>query len=465
MGCPLKSKMDTSTGIARNRSTFLCLLPLLSLLAFSCASKIKHYAQLNQYLVNRDYDSAMRVVKKNKKAYGKRSLALYYLEEGIIAHYASDHEESNEYLSQAESVMEALYTKSLSKGAASFLINDNTIPYRGEDFENALVNLFMALNYAGLGRWEDALVEARKVDMKLSVINSRYEEDKKNVYREDAFIRFLMGVLYEAEGEDNDAFISYRKAEEIYETDYLQNYGISSPSCLIENLIVSAQAMEFFEEAEEIQNEYPDVACVSPAQKESMAEILFVHYNGVGPEKVEKQWLIPMPDGYVAKAAYPSFERRDYRISHGVITLKSLTSDHSYRFPTVLMEDIGSIAARNLENRLDRIKAKAIARATVKYLAVKAASEVAEEEGGAMVGFLVQVAGNLAALVTENADVRHWRLLPAEIRGGRVLVPPGEYEGEIEFVDASGGVVLSTSIDPFTVEAGEKRFFTHRTLR
>ncbi|GAF99605.1 unnamed protein product, partial [marine sediment metagenome] len=87
----------------------------------------------------------------------------------------------------------------------------------------AMVNLFMALNYVGMGNWEGALVEARKVDNKLSVINSKYEEEKKNVYKEDGFIRFLMGALYEAEGEINDAFISYRKAEEIYRSAYLPN--------------------------------------------------------------------------------------------------------------------------------------------------------------------------------------------------------------------------------------------------
>ena len=91
----------------------------------------------------------------------------------------------------------------------------------------------MALNYTAAGHHEDALVEARKVDSKLNVINSRYADDKKNVYKEDAFIRFLMGVLYEAEGEVNDAFISYRKAEEIYRNDYAANYGVSAPSLLI----------------------------------------------------------------------------------------------------------------------------------------------------------------------------------------------------------------------------------------
>jgi len=388
----------------------------------------------------------------------------HYMEEGILAHFALRYKESNKSLSRAEQIMDELYTRSISKQTASFLINDNTIPYRGEDFENAMVNLFMALNYVGLGLGDEALVEARKVDNKLNVINSHYSEDNKNVYKEDAFIRFLMGVLYEADGEDNDAFISYRKAEEIYRTDYRQNYGISPPVLLIENLLSSAKAMDFIEELTEMQGQYGDVTFMSPAKKKAMAEMYLIHYNGLGPEKFEKRWVVPLPDGYLVKVAYPKFKERHYQIVRGVTTLKNLKSGVSYKFSTILMENIGSIAVKNLENRTGRIKAKAIARATTKYLATKAVSKKVKEKEGNLAGLLVQVAGNIASVATEQADIRHWRLLPAEIRVGRIAVPPGEYEGRISFVNASGATITSREIERFAVERGEKRFITYRTL-
>jgi hypothetical protein len=117
----------------------------------------------------------------------------------------------------------------------------------------------------------------------------------------------------------------------------------------------------------------------------------------------------------------------------------------------------------NLENRINRIKVKATARATTKYLATKASSKAAEDKGGSMLGLLVQVAGNIASVATEQADIRHWRLLPAEIRVGRVVVPPGDYEGKIEFVHSNGGVVSSRRIERFKVQAGEKRFLIYLT--
>ena len=177
--------METTMGNVRIRLIPLSFLLVGVFLFFSCAPSIKHYPRINQYLLTQDYDSAYKLVKKNKGTYAQRNAVLYYLDEGIISHFAGRYKESNQSFSRAESIMEELYTKSISKQVASFLISDNTIPYRGEDFEMAMVNLFMALNYVGLGNWEGALVEARKVDNKLSVINSKYEEGKKNVYKED----------------------------------------------------------------------------------------------------------------------------------------------------------------------------------------------------------------------------------------------------------------------------------------
>jgi len=98
-----------------------------------------------------------------------------------------------------------------------------------------MLNLLLALAYLQEGSVEDALVEARKVDKKLEAINSQYPKGKKNGYKEDAFVRWLMGMLYEIDPTSanlNDAFISYRKALNIYKKDYRTDYGLGPPVLL-----------------------------------------------------------------------------------------------------------------------------------------------------------------------------------------------------------------------------------------
>ncbi len=77
---------------------------------------------------------------------------------------------------------------------------------------------------------------------------------------------------------------------------------------------------------------------------------------------------------------------------------------------------------------------------------------------------MVKFTATVASAATEQADVRHWRLLPAEIRVGRVVIAPGKYRGKIDFVDARGAVMSSREIPPFSVKKTEKGFFMFRTL-
>jgi len=456
--------MAISPNIRQYLKIILYPLLLSGFLLFSCAPSLKYYAKVDEYLLNQEFDSAWYLARENTKTFDKLNAVIYYLDEGILAHFARRYSESNQSLAKAESIMDKLYTKSVSKHIASFIINDNTIPFRGEDFESALVNLFMAMNYVCLGSLEDALVEARKIDNKLNIFNSQYEDDKKNVYREDAFIRFLMGLLYETEGETNDAYISYWKAENIYKNDYIRNYKVSVPVFLIENLLTLSRELDFYEEFRDIQNEYNDVLFINPIEKKSLAEIFFIHYNGLGPVKVETSFLVPMPDNYVVRIAYPEFKKRRYRISKSKIYLENMSAGSSYTFETELMEDIASIAVMNLKNRINRIKAKAIARATAKYLTARQAYKAAKRQGGELLGLLAKAASQAASWASEQADVRHWRLLPAEIRAGRILIPPGEYKGRIDFVDSNRAVVISKQIQNFTVKKREKKFFMFRTV-
>ena len=429
----------------------------------ACGPKLDHYEALDEHLYRSDYESALTLIEENKETYRQRNEVLYFMEDGILAHFAGRYEESNRSLLMAEQLLEKLYTRSVSREAASFIINDNTTAYRGEDFENAMVNVFLALNYIGLGKMDDALVEARKVDIELNLINARYGNERPNTYSEDAFIRFLMGVLYEAGGEINDAFISYRKAEEIYRNSYSHDYGVSAPRFVVENLLGAAASLGFQNEIVEILTHYPDMRY--PSSKNDIGEVYLIHYNGRGPEKVEEQWVVPMPDGFIVKVSYPRFVHRPYQISHGIVRLQDLASSATYEARTELMEDIGAIATKNLENRLDRIKAKAIARATAKYLATAAAAKQARKQSGDLAGVLVQITGNIVSVMTEQADLRHWRLLPDEIRVARLLVPYGKLEGEIDFVNAAGEVVQTRAIPHFDMAPGGKKFFIFCTVK
>jgi uncharacterized protein len=441
------------------RSTLFLLLTLTA-----CTSNINHYPKINEYLLNQNYEAALSEERKNKKNFANRNRVLYYLDEGLLAHFAGHYEDSNTSLLKAEEIMADLYTRSISKEAASFLINDNTTSYRGEDFEAALVNLFLALNYVKLGKLDEALVEARKVDSKLNSFNLQYPAGKKNVYNEDAFIRYIMGVLYLAGGEINDAFISFNKAEQIYRSDYRPNYGVGPPQMLIEDLLWTAKKMNFQDEFERYRKSYPIIERRLRNRNAQEAQVYFIHYNGRGAEKVERNFVAPMPDKYVVRLAYPEFVKRNFRVDHVSVALNRMGSHKRYQFSTQVVEDISAIAKMNLKNRMGRIITKAVARVTAKYLLAKKAEKKALKDGDKDLARFIRFSFQTYLIAFEAADIRHWRLLPAKIEVGRSRLPSGRYQGSIQLIDRNGATIGSRPVAPFSLRAGETRLVILRTL-
>jgi len=90
--------------------------------------------------------------------------------------------------------MERLYAASISENALSFVVNDATVSYAGDDYEQVLVHLYMALNYLELGQRDEARVEALQVDTKLREIGEKIPANK---FTEDALSRYLTGMIYE----------------------------------------------------------------------------------------------------------------------------------------------------------------------------------------------------------------------------------------------------------------------------
>jgi hypothetical protein len=442
------------------------LVGALVLFFGGCGSSPQLQHELDRMIAANQYKQASALIEQNKDNYTPKNAVLYYADLGIVLHYGGMYRESIASLLEAEQRLEALYTRSISKQAATFVINDTLAPYRGEDFEGVMLNLFLALNYVQLGQIEDALVEARKVDAKLNLINSGYPPDKQNVYKEDAFVRLLMGIIYEIGGtrlDRNDALVSYKIAAQYYEENYRRNYATPAPKVLKTNLLTLAGELDA-SELNVFKERYPAVDASKMADRKLQGELYFIHYNGKSPEKIEGAIWAPMPDGYIMKIAFPEYRLRPYMIEGSTIRVTAADSGDLTLAQTELGENIAAIAMQSLKDRKLRIAAKAIARATAKYLAVKAAEDATRKEHGKEKADLVRLLGNISAIALEHADLRCWETLPAEIRIGKCTVPPGQYHLDLDLKSSAGTLVKQMALDDVTVRAGEKKIILFRTV-
>ncbi|HLZ17413.1 MAG TPA: hypothetical protein VKQ08_10250, partial [Cyclobacteriaceae bacterium] len=184
---------------------------LISLLlaASSCATYYQANFEFNKEFETGNLDQAYKTLQKHaSQAHGKKEF-LYFVNNGLVLSMMGRYEESNQFFEKAFLFGEDYRTNYLNE-AASYLTNPNFSSYRGEDHEHLLLLYYKALNYLKMNKTDDALVEIRRLNIRLQQLSDRYKS--KDKYEEDAFIHILMGITYEVDRDYNNAFIAYRNA-------------------------------------------------------------------------------------------------------------------------------------------------------------------------------------------------------------------------------------------------------------
>ena len=426
------------------------LLFLLFVSFASCASPAKNIQpQINSLVAAKRLDSALRFLDHDPAVYGSRNELLYWLDKGMTAHLAARYQDSIAAFESAKTKYDALYTRSISQAAASWAVNDYAQDYRGDDHEYVMLNIVQALNFAVLGNVDEALVEARDVDQKLNLINSRYKQGQANVYKDDAFARFLSGILWEAQETSegfNDAYIAYTRALEVYQSDYQRNYGISAPQILKDNLEVMRAFMEN-----------------DTRPRSDKAEVYIFEYTGYVPVKVSDSFPVPLDLTHVTKIAFPRYAPRFTEVCSSRVT--AAKDGEEYVQETQIGQNIGAIAAKIMDSRKVAILAKAGIRPLVKYAAEKAAETQVRGAYGKLPADIVNILGNVYNLATEEPDLRGWQTLPNEIRVAKLVLDPGSYEIAVEDLNDAKVVIEKRPVATVTLKAGEKKFLVSRGYR
>jgi len=441
-----------------------------------CGPSVNRYLLIEASLGAHDPKGADAIVQQAEKEYGEKSLVLYGMDRGMTLHLAGDYQQSNDVLEQAEEELDRLYTRKIRTETFAFMTNDTALPYEGDPYEQVLINVLKALNYAVLGQWQDALVEARRIDHRLNVLSDRTKE--KNVYREDSFARYLSGILYESTGDVNNAFIAYRNAYETFEVTRAWSHT-AVPSQLRADLLRTAEALHFSQELAEYQHLFPDTRWETSQALQQLAQVVVISYNGRAPRKEDLFLDLPISldalqlvllnrgfsqanqhsnrgvdtvlyglNGRVVRVALPRLVPQK---THVPVDTVSLIPDNGTRVTlnTELVHNVTALADKALSERMAVITGKALARAVTKFVAAEAttrgAQQLAGKDAGPLVGLLVGLLTKGLAVASEEADKRSWQTLPDEIHLARVWVPPGRYQVQSQ---AAGGFY-----DPLQPEA------------
>ncbi|MFN6358645.1 MAG: COG3014 family protein [Bacteroidota bacterium] len=422
----------------KRNSIFYCLLAPAFIIV-SCATYYQKNEALMQAVYRGDLESAEKLLDDNS-IQKKKDILLYYFNRGTVLWMNNKPEESNKYFRLADYYIED-YQKSIAAKAVSFITNPKVEPYPGEFFEQILLHYYTAVNYAQMGNLDEALVEAKRMLIKMQKITD-YTKGK-NKYKRDAFAHNLLGIIYDAQRDYNNAFIAYRNAYEIYKDDYQLQLATPVPLQLKKDLIRTAHLSGFYDD----QGKYEaDFKLNYIPEDPTSGNLIFFWNNGFGPIKDEASInfsISPAGGGWVnfinhdlglnfpyyvgdseqsnslsrlkiIRVAFPRYISRQPYYNKAILLNDSL----HISAPLEMAENVDAIAYKSLEDRMVKELSEALIRLALK----QAAEEMVRKENQRLGAAL-----SIVNAVTEQADTRNWQLLPYSINYTRVTMPQGKH--------------------------------------
>ena len=465
------------------------------MLLVGCAPSVNRYLLIEASLRAHDPKGADAIVAVAENDYGSKSRVLYGMDRGMTLQLVGDYQQSNAVLEQAEEELDRLYTRKIRTETLAFMTNDTALPYEGDPYEQVLINVLKALNYAVLGQWQEALVEARRIDHRLNVLSDRTKE--KNSYRDDGFARYLSGILYESTGDVNNAFIAYRKAYETLEATRAWS-RTAVPSQLRTDLLRTAEALHFTQELAEYRSVFPNARWETSQALQQLAQVVVISYNGRAPRKEDQFLDLPISlDALQLVLLNRGFSQSNRQSNRGVDTVLyglnghvvrvalprlipqktavpvdrvSLVPDNGTRVTlnTELVHNVTALADKALSERMAGITVKAVARAATKFAlaegAMRGAQQAAGKDAAPWVGLLVGLLAKGLAVASEEADKRSWQTLPDEIHLARVWVPPGRYQVDSPLVSETHDPLQPEAIRTLSLGPGETAVLIQRVM-
>jgi hypothetical protein len=436
--------------------SFKTFIPgLILFLLCGCARNLTHFHKVRTHVRDNQFELAADMVKQNHEKYGNRDRVLYHLDRGMLFLYAADNEPAIEYLSIAEKEMKELFTKSITKEVASLVTNEYVLPYIGLDYEQVMINAFLALAYAGNREYDEALVEARKVQTKFKLLKEKHSKNEKGI-KDNGFIRYISGILYEADRDYDNAFISYYNALKAYRHEATSPV----PASLKHVLLALAEKEGREEDFEELSTDFGMSEWKYPGLGRS--EIILVGMLGDGPTLVSKEFAGTFvdKDGHThhLKFAVPEFLPRPC-LSQG---LTVLVENHRQR-NAELVEDIQALCRKDLESRMPVIIAKTSVRVLAKTIANAKLKKEMYKEDAFLYNFIVGLGTDAVFDEFEHADTRACRLFPGTVYLARMAVEPGTHD--LRVVNSTPNGLEYTDYSEVEVKSGEKRILLFTDLR
>lgn len=400
---------------------------LIVSLAFvgGCNTPKEQLLTFDGHFESSDYHSAAEFAEKNIKkrtnpagedllwtlqtATAKRALKDY-------AASTSDFDKAEEFLKFYDLRFEA------ADGMAATAVNDNIIPYKGQEYDGVMVNIYKALNFLTQGKYDLAKVEFnRALDRQR---RSREHFEKEIAKTRESIEKARYGSLV---NDPNTQKTIQDRYPQLYEYEPYRDY-INPFATYLASVYFNATG-----DIETARNLLKETAGLVPENKNIADEfeeteraiftgqtikntVWVIFENGLGPRKDEFRIDLPLfiatDRVQYAGIALPRLTYREEAFPYLLIDADGT------KYGTTIVGNMDKIISAEFKKDFDGILARAIISTTGKVITQYALTNQDSDEGN-----ISSILVALYSFLTNAADVRIWTALPKDFQFARLQIP------------------------------------------
>ena len=413
------------------RNCFFLLILLLLVFA-GCNAPKGQLETFDRYFNSSDYEKSLEFAqsKISKSKNPKKEDLLWTLQLGSLERLRQHHRESNNYFDKSEEMLNFFdYQNEAVDSVAAIAVNENIIPYLGEEYDGIMVNTYKALNFMVLGESDQARVEFNRALDRQRRAKEKFAEEIKKLQKE-------LDKAQEKEGSQAKRNVDNPEIDKLITDRYPGIYEFEAYPDFVNpfttyiagiffNLIGDhSKAVTFLKESYGMvgDNQYiaRDLAVteqILDGRAELKNTVWVIFENGLGPVKDEFRIDIPL---FVASdqvkyfgIALPMLVFREQ--AYPYLSIKA--GGKSYN--TKIVANMDRVVQTEFSKDFKDILTRAIISATAKVVAQYALHK--EDDSSPK---LVSLLATVYSYATTAADVRIWTTLPKNFQVARLPMPP-----------------------------------------
>lgn len=368
-------------------------------------------------------------------------------------------------IQQAEQAAKVEVSRGIDNVTA-IISNDNATRYDIPYYEQSMLHSYQALNYLSQSDLSGALVEIRRANI---VQNKALQANQKELYDsqqsmaskginpsdlannypvmnnvigevkngfQNAYTFYLSGILYEAAGQSNDAYIDYKKALEIYPNNItLQKDVWRLATQLAMTSDISLFKSRFARSISESNQKD------KPNEQSKMGQLVILIEQGIIASKQETSINLPIftshNDIRFYSLALPSYQNRLAQYSGLSLNYQGQT----YQSHEIVR--LQSLAAKQLQDSMPTIVTRQIIRLVAK--------EEIRQQFSRKIGDIGNILASLYNVASEKADTRSWSTLPDSIHILRLTLSPGKHDIDVNINGTQRTITVEINEDRQTL--------------